>query len=177
MNYLTFKLIYTAFKLFLFMSYFNMGYIRLSDGLSLPGHCHLHVLHPHHSEDAGGRLESGLAAAQKVREENHADGNDGGDGVCDLLDAFSHRAAGQRVRPAAQCHPQSAGCDFGICQQLCQPHPVRIPVGQLQTLLPEDFMPPLVGKRHGGAHRLLRHGSEESRIQCGGLSAGQPGIG
>ncbi len=27
MNYLTFKLIYTAFKLFLFMSYFNMGYI------------------------------------------------------------------------------------------------------------------------------------------------------
>ncbi len=29
MNYLTFKLIYTAFKLFLFMSYFNMGYITL----------------------------------------------------------------------------------------------------------------------------------------------------
>ncbi len=29
MNYLTFKLIYTAFKLFLFMSYFNMGYIYI----------------------------------------------------------------------------------------------------------------------------------------------------
>ncbi len=35
MNYITFKLIYTAFKLFLFMSYFNMGYIRVNQNQSV----------------------------------------------------------------------------------------------------------------------------------------------
>lgn len=110
-------------------------------------HTHVHPLHHHPNWTisvafpAGEVVRSagGLHQASAFGAQGDADGGGYRGGVCALLAAVLHHQHGQsgghHPRVQRHCRHLLLCCHPVLCQLLCQPGPLRLSVGQLQTEL------------------------------------------